>query len=63
MRPGPLRYIYVSPWHTWVFYWRTGDFFGVFRNLPEVVKWIPGKLLPRRWGIRIWGLEIGDRGR
>lgn len=36
--------------------------FGVFRNLPGFVKWEEGRLLPRRWGIRIIGLEIGDRG-
>ncbi len=36
--------------------------FGVFRNRPGVIKWEKGRLLPRRWGIRIGGLEIGDRG-
>jgi hypothetical protein len=36
--------------------------FGVFRNLPGVIKWEPGRLLPRRWGVQILGLEIGDRG-
>jgi hypothetical protein len=36
--------------------------FGVFRNLPGVTKWEPGRLLPRRWGVQIFGLEIGDRG-
>lgn len=34
-----------------------------FRNLPGVIKWVPGRLLPRRWGFGIFGLiEIGDRG-
>lgn len=36
--------------------------FGVFRNLPWVIKWEKGRLLPRRWGFHILGLEIGDRG-
>jgi len=36
--------------------------FGVFRNLPGVVKWENGRMLPRRWGVQIFGLEIGDRG-
>lgn len=36
--------------------------FGMFRNLPGVIKWEKGRLLPRRWGFHIFGLEIGDRG-
>lgn len=37
--------------------------FYVFHNLPGVIKWVPGRLLPRRWGFGIYGLiEIGDRG-
>ena len=35
---------------------------GVFRNLPHVIKWEPGRLLPRRWGIQLWMFELGDRG-
>lgn len=35
----------------------------LFHNLPGVIKWVPGRLLPRRWGIGFFGLiEIGDRG-
>lgn len=35
----------------------------VFRNRPEVIKWTPGRLLPRRWGVGFFGLiEFGDRG-
>lgn len=34
----------------------------VFRNLPGVVKWKPGRLLPRRWGFGWAGFEFGDRG-
>ena len=39
----------------------TGGFY-VFRNLPGVVKWVPGRLLPRRWGFGVCGFEFGDRG-
>lgn len=59
--------------HIWVVQWRemvrqrslTRGYFaplGVFRNLPGIVKWIPGRLLPRRWGFHVFGIEIGDRG-
>ena len=34
----------------------------VFRNLPGVIKWKPGRLLPRRWGFGWLGFEFGDRG-
>jgi hypothetical protein len=33
-----------------------------FRNLPGVIKWVPGRLLPRRWGFGWLGFEFGDRG-
>lgn len=37
--------------------------FYVFRNLPGVIKWREGRLLPVRWGFGIAGLiEFGDRG-
>ena len=36
--------------------------FYIFRNRPGVIKWIPGRLLPRRWGFGIYGFEFGDRG-
>lgn len=63
----------IDPWGLWVVMWREmigtrsltrGSFapIGVFRNLPGVIKWIPGRLLPRRWGFHFFGLEIGDRG-
>lgn len=39
-----------------------GNRFYVFRNLPGVIKWTPGRLLPRRWGFGICGFEFGDRG-
>jgi hypothetical protein len=34
----------------------------LFRNKPGVIKWLPGRLLPRRWGIGWAGFEFGDRG-
>lgn len=34
----------------------------VFRNLPGVIKKLPGRLLPMRWGIGWVGFEFGDRG-
>ncbi len=40
-----------------------GGAFYVFRNIPGVIKWVPGRLLPRRWGFGFFGLiEFGDRG-
>lgn len=63
----------VSPWAMWKVHlfnpgWlpghcqALGGWFCLFRNLEGVIKWIPGRLLPRRWGFRIIGLEVGDRG-
>lgn len=60
--------IHVAPWHMWKAVLRSGPFndhygwFGVFRNRPGVIRREKGRLLPRRWGVRILGLEIGDRG-
>lgn len=34
----------------------------VFRNLPGIIKWKKGRLLPRRWGFGWLGFEFGDRG-
>jgi hypothetical protein len=56
------KYVRISPWHIWVYLWRSKNYAGVFRNRPGVIKWIPGKLLPRRWGFRLLGFEFGDRG-
>ena len=33
-----------------------------FRNVSGVIKWLPGRLLPRRWGFGWLGFEFGDRG-
>lgn len=57
-----FKYIEISSWSWWVFMWRNKDYFGIFRNRPEVRKWIPGKLLPRRWGFYVLGFEFGERG-
>lgn len=66
---GSIRWpFYVAP--RWM--WRAHLFPAVgkrhvpvalFRNLPGVIKWEKGRLLPRRWGISIFGcVEFGDRG-
>lgn len=64
----PVR---IAPWHLWRIYlrrwpwdtsWPYGAWIGFFRNLPGFKKWEKGRLLPSRWGIRIIGIEIGDRG-
>lgn len=34
----------------------------LFRNLPGVRKYTPGRMLPRRWGVGWLGFEFGDRG-
>lgn len=36
--------------------------FYLLRNPPECLKWLPGRLLPRRWGFGVFGFEFGDRG-
>lgn len=36
--------------------------FYCFKNLPGVIKWERGRLLPRRWGFGVCGIEFGDRG-
>ena len=60
----PVR---VLPWWLWRARWwpavgKRDPIIGLFRNRPGIVKWVPGRLLPRRWGFWIFGLEIGDRG-
>jgi len=66
---GSIKWpISVSPWWIWKLHFKhpfdpyVGGWFGLFRNREGVIKWLPGRLLPRRWGFRILGLEIGDRG-
>lgn len=69
-RTGKIDWpIYFAPrwvWRDWRYlrgWMRSNGVFYVFRNKPGVIKWIPGRLLPHRWGFGILGLiEIGDRG-
>lgn len=58
-RKGPREILSYARAHTTV----GGTGFYVFRNPPGVVKWLPGRMLPRRWGFGFAGLiEFGDRG-
>lgn len=64
---GSIRWpFHVAPAWMWRQPLRTARAWGwfyVFRNLPGVIKWEPGRLLPRRWGFGIMGLiEVGSRG-
>lgn len=64
-----IGYLYIAPKHIWLD-WRSfkatvrlNRKVYIFRNLPHVIKWIPGRIMPRRWGIGFCGLiEFGDRG-
>lgn len=68
---GDMRWpIHIAPFWIWKAFLKHpvnmtklhGAFY-VFRNLPGVIKWEKGRLLPRRWGFGILGLvEFGDRG-
>lgn len=53
---------HVAPWFVIRHHFLYGQRFYIFRNLPGVIKWVPGRLLPRRWGFGICGFEFGDRG-
>ncbi len=61
-----IPYLNIAPWHCWVALWRSRVIqdkrWGFFRNRPAVIKWIPGRLLPRRWGFYVLGFEFGERG-
>lgn len=74
---GRLEYRYpesiIWPFHAppaWAFrswrdfrvYCRAFGYVYRFRNLPGVIKWLPGRLLPMRWGFGVCGFEFGDRG-
>lgn len=71
-RDGTIRWpVSISPWWMWRAALRhpvkvvrlSGGCFYTFRNLPGVIKWEPGRMLPRRWGFGVLGLiEFGDRG-
>lgn len=76
-QPPRVRWPFsVDPWWVWKIHFHNGlrrlfrspdyspmlgEWFGVFRNRPDVVKWEKGRLLPRRWGFYIIGFEFGDR--
>ena len=53
-QPPRVRWpVHVEPWWTWKARWcpavgRRDPVVGVFRNLPGVIKWERGRLLPRR---------------
>jgi hypothetical protein len=57
--------VHVAPRHVWKHWWAyypKGQRVGVFRNRPGIIKYEPGRLLPRRWGFYLVGFEFGDRG-
>lgn len=58
---APPRWVFKS-WGSFKCYARCTGYVYRFRNLPGVIKWVPGRLLPRRWGFGICGFEFGDRG-
>ncbi len=68
---GTIRWpLHFAPWWQWkmlfthpINLWKLSNGFYLFRNLPGVIKWREGRLLPRRWGFGVMGLiEFGDRG-
>lgn len=60
---GTIRWpIDIPPWHVFKYYCKCDRMPYRFRNLPGVIKWEKGRLLPRRWGGGWLGFEIGDRG-
>lgn len=64
---GSIRYpLSIAPLDDWKHPIRQAGFWGwfyIFRNLPGVIKWRKGRLLPVRWGFGLMGLiEFGDRG-
>lgn len=42
--------------------WNNRGWFYILRNSPGVIKWLPGTLLPMRWGFVVCGFEFGQRG-
>ena len=53
---------HVSPMYVVRYYITHGPRVYRFKNLPGAIKWIPGRLLPWRWGFGVCGIEFGDRG-
>lgn len=60
----PLSFAPLWMWRHPIQMAKIGGWFYVFRNLPGVIKWREGRLLPIRWGFGIMGglIEFGDRG-
>jgi hypothetical protein len=58
---GPPGYVFES-WRSFVGYCRFWGGPYIFRNLPHVTRDVPGSLMPRRWGVGLWGFEFGHRG-
>jgi hypothetical protein len=70
----PVGTYIIAPFHWpikwkgegWIEYFtrlpKMHGWFYLFRNRPGVIKWLPGRMLPRRWGFGILGFEFGDRG-
>jgi hypothetical protein len=61
------RVIWPVAWSSWdwwrdVALGRLGARAGLFTNVPGVVRDVPGRWLPRRWGFYVLGFELGDRG-
>lgn len=66
-QPPVIRWpFHWGPKHIWYYHWcqmkRGKEIAGVFRNSPGVITWMPGVLLPRRWGFYFMGFEFGQRG-
>jgi len=65
---GRLRVPFrVDPWWLWrARLWpaegHREPFAGAYRNRPGVLRRVPGRLLPRRWGGWGGGIHVGDRG-
>lgn len=51
----------IDPWMMWVVCWRCWRASDPFMPMFGVFRQKPGTTL-RRWGLRVWGIEIGDRG-
>lgn len=60
---GSIRWPLSFPrWNTMRYYWKTHPWPYVFTCPKGTIKWVKGRLLPRRWGVGWLGVEFGDRG-
>lgn len=53
---------HAPPRHVFIYHVKAGPRVYRFRNRPGVIKRLPGRLLPMRWGFGVCGFEFGDRG-